>query len=1051
MTTKELILICAGGVKGYVDVGEKDTLEDVRYQIKEELDDDLIVPNFAFQIGDIRVSQRQEKKKLAWQILNKVVSLQPKRSRPLEEDVDNVQSTVPKKQKRASEAIKAEEQLVSKDSKPLPCEKPTAEAAVVKNANSSQNETYDASSAMSDKTDAWKSSKGFVAATAKTNAILNGSDNVGTSDRSRDENLLTPQGKVFCTAQTVEEEKEKPQSSLATSDTKHNTGGADGDLEDDLGAYKQQKKKGEAKKKKKKKSSKSRRRSKGYLDDDNDKIHASVDHQKSDDDIPRNGKRKADYYKAKKKFEQHRDDVLAHIPRHVKEGFREIGFLKFGKTFFPVLQLSPFDVEPGKVRDLWMTMFEHCRMKKRPMTILIYWYGITWKNRSDAFSFVPKNIVHSYEDGVSKGYNILPPKIQKKRQSGKILSSMEMWHLNGLAQLEEELKRPKEDRIKWMTQFSEEYEDLSGDYASDEDNLLEEEIIEKEPETKPKKQLKKKLKKSKAKEENDPASMDIGDNQKVADSTAGSVPKKKRGRKKKAENDSVAVDIEDKQSIAEAPVVPETKKKKTKKKKKEKEGADPPPMDVEDSQKAADNNVISEDPKAITDRDNIEFKAAIEDDVISDVDKDDENFSENNDSDQDLGAKPKKKRKMKENADGVPPKKKGKLKKKGGTADEQEKATLKKGRESAKKKNKRKSESEVDPYEQEQQIFEKCENIFVPLMRSLEKANESGNIDDVRNHLEGLRDNLHIISPPFIREYALGQLVKDTKKAHAGDVGIKRLCKELSGNMKTIYHEKDSSVPINFTPKKKKIKMDADENGEAPITQETVKEEEELQQLEPAIKEEQVTSQDSSNELDDKLSETKILEQKLKVEEVERISKPVPEQVAQTPKAEPAKPRRQNFSLSKLMYEKPKQTPTTREKRPAQELNSTVRHTPKTQAPSWLTKQVITGDISPHKEERAFAMEYFLDCAGHFSSPRVDGDAIARALEMAVYEWSEKYSVGDWSSEKYWEKVHDVVGAIVGKNSTGSIVQQIINGDFATAYDVVCLSRKVLRDSFDSS
>jgi len=602
-----------------------------------------------------------------------------------------------------------------------------------------------------------------------------------------------------------------------------------------------------------------------------------------------------------------------------------------------------------------------------------------------------------------------------------------------------------------MTQFSEEYEDLSGDYASDEDNLLEEEIIEKEPETKPKKQLKKKLKKSKAKEENDPASMDIGDNQKVADSTAGSVPKKKRGRKKKAENDSVAVDIEDKQSIAEAPVVPETKKKKTKKKKKEKEGADPPPMDVEDSQKAADNNVISEDPKAITDRDNIEFKAAIEDDVISDVDKDDENFSENNDSDQDLGAKPKKKRKMKENADGVPPKKKGKLKKKGGTADEQEKATLKKGRESAKKKNKRKSESEVDPYEQEQQIFEKCENIFVPLMRSLEKANESGNIDDVRNHLEGLRDNLHIISPPFIREYALGQLVKDTKKAHAGDVGIKRLCKELSGNMKTIYHEKDSSVPINFTPKKKKIKMDADENGEAPITQETVKEEEELQQLEPAIKEEQVTSQDSSNELDDKLSETKILEQKLKVEEVERISKPVPEQVAQTPKAEPAKPRRQNFSLSKLMYEKPKQTPTTREKRPAQELNSTVRHTPKTQAPSWLTKQVITGDISPHKEERAFAMEYFLDCAGHFSSPRVDGDAIARALEMAVYEWSEKYSVGDWSSEKYWEKVHDVVGAIVGKNSTGSIVQQIINGDFATAYDVVCLSRKVLRDSFDSS
>eukprot|EP00957_Ditylum_brightwellii_P189540 14427943-Ditylum_brightwellii.AAC.1 len=175
--------------------------------------------------------------------------------------------------------------LFYEDSKPLPCERPTAEAAVVKNANSSQNETNETSSAMSDKPDARKSSKGFVAATAKTNAIENGSDNVGTSDRSCDDTLLTPQDKVFCATQTVEEEKEKPpepQSSLATSDTKNNTGGADRDLEDDLGGDKQQKKKGEAKKKKKTQSSKSKRRSKGYLDD-NDKIHASVDHQKSDD------------------------------------------------------------------------------------------------------------------------------------------------------------------------------------------------------------------------------------------------------------------------------------------------------------------------------------------------------------------------------------------------------------------------------------------------------------------------------------------------------------------------------------------------------------------------------------------------------------------------------------------------------------------------------------------------------------------------------------------------------------------------------------------------
>eukprot|EP00957_Ditylum_brightwellii_P100632 7670510-Ditylum_brightwellii.AAC.1 len=66
------------------------------------------MPNFAFHVDDIRISNKQEKKKLAWQILNKVVSIQPKRSRTLEEDVDNVQSPSPKKQKRASEAIKSE-------------------------------------------------------------------------------------------------------------------------------------------------------------------------------------------------------------------------------------------------------------------------------------------------------------------------------------------------------------------------------------------------------------------------------------------------------------------------------------------------------------------------------------------------------------------------------------------------------------------------------------------------------------------------------------------------------------------------------------------------------------------------------------------------------------------------------------------------------------------------------------------------------------------------------------------------------------------------------
>jgi len=98
MPTKELVLVCAGGIKGVLDVQEKDTLADVRIQIDEELDDDLIVPDFAFHVDDVRISQKQERKKLAWLVLDKIVSIQAKRSRPL--DLDDATIRIPPSAKK---------------------------------------------------------------------------------------------------------------------------------------------------------------------------------------------------------------------------------------------------------------------------------------------------------------------------------------------------------------------------------------------------------------------------------------------------------------------------------------------------------------------------------------------------------------------------------------------------------------------------------------------------------------------------------------------------------------------------------------------------------------------------------------------------------------------------------------------------------------------------------------------------------------------------------------------------------------------------------------
>ena len=67
----------------------------------EELDDDLIVDNFAIHVNDCRISAKQEKKKLAWSIIDKEVSLQSiveKRKRAMmeEEEVSTREHAVKK-------------------------------------------------------------------------------------------------------------------------------------------------------------------------------------------------------------------------------------------------------------------------------------------------------------------------------------------------------------------------------------------------------------------------------------------------------------------------------------------------------------------------------------------------------------------------------------------------------------------------------------------------------------------------------------------------------------------------------------------------------------------------------------------------------------------------------------------------------------------------------------------------------------------------------------------------------------------------------------------
>ena len=61
----------------------------------------------------------------------------------------------------------------------------------------------------------------------------------------------------------------------------------------------------------------------------------------------------------KKEFDRQRDEILSCVPEEVKSRFGEIYFSTFGKFVGPVLILNPYKVEPGPLRNQWLSMFRN--------------------------------------------------------------------------------------------------------------------------------------------------------------------------------------------------------------------------------------------------------------------------------------------------------------------------------------------------------------------------------------------------------------------------------------------------------------------------------------------------------------------------------------------------------------------------------------------------------------------------------------------------------------------------------------------------------------------
>jgi hypothetical protein len=168
---------------------------------------------------------------------------------------------------------------------------------------------------------------------------------------------------------------------------------------------------------------------------------------------------------------------------------------------------------------------------------------------------------------------------------------------------------------------------------------------------------------------------------------------------------------------------------------------------------------------------------------------------------------------------------------------------------------------------------------------------------------------------------------------------------------------------------------------------------------------------------------------------------------SQSSKVTSQKPEKKSFSLNKLLSNPDPSGSRIKAEEGALSGRKSLQKESIKIRPSWITS--ASGDLGhlPSEEvDRMFALEFLEGAASRFPAEEVNRESIARGLEAAIYQWSqEQYK----KESTYWNKVHAVVAGICGKTKPGTLVAEIMAGQYASAKDVVALSDDVLQRSFE--
>jgi len=138
---------------------------------------------------------------------------------------------------------------------------------------------------------------------------------------------------------------------------------------------------------------------------------------------------------AKQKWEKERTDVLKALPDNLTEAFGTIGFCPgeldedennqssaLAQPYMqPVLIVSPYDVPPKPVRDIyWMDAFSKAKRSKaklKKLDYLVYVYGSD--DPDDCYNFVKHEDFISLEESQKQRLDVLPSAIAEKPASDR--------------------------------------------------------------------------------------------------------------------------------------------------------------------------------------------------------------------------------------------------------------------------------------------------------------------------------------------------------------------------------------------------------------------------------------------------------------------------------------------------------------------------------------------------------------------------------------------------------------------------------------------------------